>query len=91
MSKTDEEMEKLINAAKEQILDWYNPETDRKFIESSIWSAFPQYGEGAGSLTKLFVLQGGEAKGTILADYFNRVVIAYDRTFSEVRIWRATR
>jgi hypothetical protein len=91
MSKKDEEMEKMIKDAKKQILAWYNPETDREFIESSTWSASPQYGEGSGSLTKLFVLQGGEAKGTILADYFNRVVIAYDRTFNEFRIWRATK
>jgi len=89
--KTDEELEKIIKDAKKQILAWYNPETDREFIESSIWSASPQYGEGSGSQTKLFVLQGGESKGTILADYFNRVVIAYDRTFNEVRIWRATK
>lgn len=88
MSIVDEEMEDMINDAKKQILDWYNPETDRKFIESSIWSASPQFGDGAGSLTKLFVLQGGEAKGTILADYFNRIVIAYDRTFNEIRAWR---
>jgi hypothetical protein len=91
MQIQDEEMEKMIKDAKEQILNWYNPKTDRKFIESSIWSASPQYGIGAGSLTKLFVLQGGEAKGTILADYFNRIVIAYDRTFNEIRVWRATR
>ncbi len=88
MATKDEEMEEIIKKAKEQVLNWYNPETDRAFIETSIWSASPDYGEGSGNLTKLFILQGGEAKGTILADYFNGTVIAYDRTFSQTRIWR---
>lgn len=91
MSSKEEQMGDLIENAKRQVIEWYNPTTPRKFIESCIWSASIEYGEGVGSQTRLFVLQGGEAKGTILADYFNGVVIAYDRIFSEIRVWKTIR
>jgi hypothetical protein len=89
MSDREEEMEEMIESAKKQVLSWYNLDTKREFIETSIWSASDQFNSHkAGNLTKLFVLSGGEAKGTIIADYFNGIVIAYDRTFNNIRIFR---
>lgn len=81
MSIKDEEMKELIEEAKKQVIEWYNPGTPRKFIKTQIWSASKQFPDQKepGALTELYVLEGGEAKGTILVDYYNGVVLAYDR------------
>ncbi len=72
------EMKELIADAKQQVIDWYNPKTTRKFIKTQIWSASREFYEKSGCLTELYILEGGEAKGTIIADYYNGVVTAYD-------------
>lgn len=74
-----EEMKELIEEAKKQVKNWYNPDTPRKFIKTQIWSASREFPGKSGSLTELYILEGGEAKGTIIADYFNGVVTAYDK------------
>ena len=74
------EMKELIDGAKNLVKAWYDKDTKRGFIKTEIWSASNQYpGRKAGSLTELYVLEGGEAKGTIIADHFNGVVVAYDK------------
>lgn len=77
-------MEALIKMAKEQAKEWYDPKIDRKWIETEIWSYPPEDGE----LTKIFVLEGGEAKGTVLASYRFGTVIAYDMYFKKTRTYR---
>ncbi len=77
-------MEELIEMAKQQAKDWYIPDTNREWIETQIWSYPPEGGE----LTKIFILKGGEAKGTVLANYRFGTVIAYDMDFKKTRTYR---
>lgn len=79
-----EEMKELIADAKKQVIDWYNPKTTRKFIKTQIWSASREFPGKNGCLTELYILEGGEAKGTIVADYYNGVVTAYDMYHTKV-------
>ena len=80
------EMQELIDDAKKQVIEWYNPQTKRHFIKTQIWSASYEWPEQRhpGELTELYVLDGGEAKGTIIADYYNGVVTCYDKYHTKV-------
>jgi len=82
------EMNEMIEEAKKQVIEWYNSGTPRKFIESSLWSASLQHGEGSGYLVKTIILEGGEPKGTILVNYFTKTVIAFNKNYNKIRTWK---
>ena len=69
------ELLKLVEKAKQIVKDdWYSKDTKRKWLSTYIWST-PPYG---GNLIEVIILEGGEAKGTIIVDYFNSTIELWD-------------
>ena len=86
----EEQIEKLIEKAQKQVLDWYNPKTSRKWIEvssDSIISPRPRIIE-AQNITKMFILEGGEPKGLVFVNYFMGIVIAFDSSMRRNKVYQ---
>ena len=83
-------MEEAIERAKKQVKDWYNPDTPRVWIENECNYNLPQYSNDGGYL-KIFVLQGGEPKGVVIANYHIRVVVALSIWYNDIKMYRVAR
>jgi len=86
----EEQIEKLIDKAKKQVINWYNPKTTRRWIEissDSIILPIPRITE-AQNITKMFVLEGGEPKGIVIVNYFMGIVIAFDSYMRRNKVYQ---
>ncbi len=81
-------VEQLIEEAKKQVKTWYSPSkpTQRGWVEQSVRNACSP--ERKDSYTKVFVLEGGEPKGTVIANYHAEVVMAFDMHFTQMKMYR---
>lgn len=77
-------MEEAIEKAKKQVKDWYNPDTPRVFVETSCAYSIPENGR---VYLKVFVLAGGEPKGTVIVNYHDWVVIAFNLGYTKMTIY----
>jgi len=83
----EEQIEKLIEKAQKQVLDWYNPKTTRGWIEVSSDSVkSPRF--DMQNITKMFILEGGEPKGIVIVNYFMGIVIAFDASMIRNKVYK---
>jgi len=85
MTSRDEKMQVIIDLAKEQVINWYNPITNREWISQSIGNNIPKFSNRPEERTEMYVLTGGEAKGFVVAFHGLGKVIAYDMYATRTR------
>lgn len=81
-------MDDAIERAKKQVKDWYSPDTKRIFISTECAYSIPE--DDHGVMLKVFVLSGGEPKGTIIVNYHDFIVIAFNLGYTKMKIYRVT-
>jgi hypothetical protein len=78
-------MEEAIEKAKKQVKDWYTPDTKRVWIENIFAYSIPENNNRI--MLKVFALSGGEPKGTVIANYHDWVVIAFNFGYTKMKIY----
>jgi len=86
-------MEELIERAKAQVKAWYSPRnpTKREFIETDCVHLIPTPEHQNKGKCKIFILEGGEPKGTVIANYHDGTVVTFDYMFKRMKIYRLER
>ena len=80
----------MIERAKAQVKEWYSPRapTKREFIETNCVHMITDSGTQNKGACKIFILEGGEPKGIVIANYHDRTVIAFGIYFQRMKIYR---
>lgn len=83
-------MEVAIEQAKQCVMALYgiSPDSSRKWLESTVENCSEKAKCNDNHKVRTFVLEGHPVKGTIIANYGQEVVIAFDMFMRQQEEWR---